>query len=432
MKDEEWLKRMRERLEDFTEPAPLSGWERLEKDLPISSAPMHSRRLPLYRHWGVAAAAVLLLAVSTVSIWLLNSSLPEEVGQTIPMSIRQPVVVQAPVQSSAEAEKYAELSDERTSVLPAEQTYVVSHAKMLPAEVAVDTALADMSVVDDNEKEKVAANLQDTLMTTDTVQEENVGADESPRRERYRPSASDKFHLSAASEHREKQARWSVALALGNTGGFASQHVADYSLLQQASALSANGKFDLSATSNGLLTIPAGQELIFRDGIPYLSNRTPVIESVEHKQPISVGMSVRKVLSKGFSLETGLMYTFLSSDVLFSGHVDKLEQKLHYLGIPLRINWSFLQKNRFELYVSAGGALEKCIYGKLGSEEQTVKPIQLSVLGALGAQVNLTHRLGIYVEPGVSYYFDDGSSVQTIRKENPCNFTLQGGIRLTY
>lgn len=64
--------------------------------------------------------------------------------------------------------------------------------------------------------------------------------------------------------------------------------------------------------------------------------------------------------------------------------------------------------------------------------KETVKPLQLSVLGAVGAQLNLTNHLGFYVEPGVSYFFDDGSDIQTIRKENPCNFTLQAGFRLSY
>lgn len=52
--------------------------------------------------------------------------------------------------------------------------------------------------------------------------------------------------------------------------------------------------------------------------------------------------------------------------------------------------------------------------------------------GAVGAQYNISNRVGIYVEPGVSYFFDDGSPIETIRKENPTNFTLQAGIRLTY
>jgi hypothetical protein len=76
--------------------------------------------------------------------------------------------------------------------------------------------------------------------------------------------------------------------------------------------------------------------------------------------------------------------------------------------------------------------IEKCVYGKLGTEKETVKPLQFSVSGAVGAQFNATKRVGIYVEPGVAYFFDDGSDVQTIRKENPFNFNIQAGIRLTY
>ena len=30
------------------------------------------------------------------------------------------------------------------------------------------------------------------------------------------------------------------------------------------------------------------------------------------------------------------------------------------------------------------------------------------------------------------YYFNDGSDIQTIRKENPFNFNIQAGVRLTY
>ena len=76
--------------------------------------------------------------------------------------------------------------------------------------------------------------------------------------------------------------------------------------------------------------------------------------------------------------------------------------------------------------------IEKCIYGKIGSEKQTVKPLQFSLTGAIGAQVNVTRRLGIYAEPGVAYFFDDGSDMQTIRKETPLNFNIQAGLRFTY
>ena len=185
------------------------------------------------------------------------------------------------------------------------------------------------------------------------------------------------------------------------------------------------------SVSNGLMEIPNDQTLVFEDGVPYLRQANQVVD-MKHHQPISFGLSVRKSLAKGFSVETGLTYTLLSSDAKFADSDQKTEQKLHYLGIPLKANWNFLDKKLFTLYVSGGGMIEKCVYGKLGTEKETVKPLQFSVSGAVGAQFNATKRVGIYVEPGVAYFFDDGSDVQTIRKENPFNFNIQAGIRLTY
>ena len=198
-----------------------------------------------------------------------------------------------------------------------------------------------------------------------------------------------------------------MGLSVGNSGGASTEVGAgSHAYMSRVSMLS---------VSNGLMEIPNDQTLVFEDGVPYLRQAKQVVD-IKHHQPISFGLSVRKGLAKGFSL----------------GEEQQIEQKLHYVGIPLRANWNFLDKKLVTLYVSGGGMVEKCVYGKLGSEKETVKPLQFSVSGAVGAQVNATKRLGIYVEPGVAYYFDDGSDIQTIRKENPFNFNIQAGIRLTY
>lgn len=69
---------------------------------------------------------------------------------------------------------------------------------------------------------------------------------------------------------------------------------------------------------------------------------------------------------------------------------------------------------------------------KLGSDKETVKPLQFSVSGAVGAQLNATKHIGIYVEPGVAYYFDDGSDIQNDTKGESVHFNIQAGVRLTY
>ena len=247
------------------------------------------------------------------------------------------------------------------------------------------------------------------------------------------PDNTNQLLLAMADKNRARAKGWSVGLSVGNTGSFSNGAGSEGNrYFQQNAPEFGNLSLDLSATSDGVLTIPKEQELIFQNGLPYLQSRSRRVASVDHKQPVSAGLSVRKNLPKGFSIETGLVYTFLSSDLFYEGEVEKTSQKLHYLGIPLRANWNFIDRKRFTLYVSAGGTAEKCIYGKIGEETVTVDPLQWSVMAAVGAQYNLGPRIGIYVEPGISYFFDDGSEVRTIRKDTPCNFTLQAGLRLSY
>ena len=62
MEDELWLKKIKDKLEDYSEPLPVAGWERLEKELSLSGTPITgSHRMMPFRRWAVAAAAVLLL-----------------------------------------------------------------------------------------------------------------------------------------------------------------------------------------------------------------------------------------------------------------------------------------------------------------------------------------------------------------------------------
>ena len=73
MEDELWMRKIKERLDDYSEPLPVSGWERLEKDLSASKPPVAGRRRIIpFRRWAVAAAAALLDRKST----RLNSSHP--------------------------------------------------------------------------------------------------------------------------------------------------------------------------------------------------------------------------------------------------------------------------------------------------------------------------------------------------------------------
>ena len=404
MNDELWLKKIKERL-DKTAPALVSR---------------RGRPVMMYR-WPVAAAASALVAVATVGLWLLQSPVGQEVQRVEVPVVTRPDEIPGPVpeneQLASASEVPSRTRDFRT---------VIPVVAVLPVSEATENRETE-------EREDVIA----TVPVVEALKAEDGSVSNEVEKVPVRRSTPKKTRLDeprVISRPQKTDDGWAFSLSVGNRSGSSAD--GDNKLVYDDPAPGTGwvqgSNVNLSETANGVIVIPGEQELTFKGGMPYVLKRTEDPVDAKHRQPVSVGFSVRKDLNHGLSVEGGLMYTYLYSDLYFGKGGNSLEQKLHYLGIPLRVNWNFVDTHKFSVYLSAGGAVEKCVYGKLGDEKQTVAPVQFSVLGALGAQYNLSRRWGLYVEPGISYYFDDGSKVQTIRKERPCSFTLQAGLRLSY
>lgn len=432
MKDELWMKKIKERLDDYSEPLPDFGWERLEKDLAASDAPKPEiRKIIPFRRWAVAVAAASIVAVSSISLWLLQSKIGDEVKNAnvpalavVPDYLPQQTL---PSERTDAAEPLRRINKKPSSRPASRRSLVAQNIDIADAkEVKINEPVYEEkqpeAVVSDQTNVDQTLNVDQTMNVEKPAEEQVI--------ERRRPSGKDKLHLPVERKSSSRSKGWSMGMSVANAGNILGSG-GDHANPVYSSGFNL-GRLDLSSTAHGLLAIPDSKEIVFKDGLPYLQSREKKIASIDHKQPLSFGISVRKNLPKGFSVETGLTYTYLSSDVIYEGSSEKVGQKLHYLGIPLRANWSFVDTKSFTMYLSGGGTVEKCVYAKVGSESESVNPIQLSVMGAVGAQYNISRRVGLYVEPGVSYFFDDGSSIQTIRKDNPFNFTLQAGLRLTY
>ena len=115
---------------------------------------------------------------------------------------------------------------------------------------------------------------------------------------------------------------------------------------------------------------PGGMSSVIGNGaeIVLLKNYDYGESSFRHHQPLSVAFTVGKEFSHGLSLESGLNYTLLRSDVRAMYASEETGQTLHFLGIPLRMKWQFLERGRFSLYIGAGGMAEKCVSAKFGSK----------------------------------------------------------------
>ncbi|KAA6311956.1 hypothetical protein EZS27_037020, partial [termite gut metagenome] len=98
-----------------------------------------------------------------------------------------------------------------------------------------------------------------------------------------------------------------------------------------------------------------------------------------------------------------------------------------------------------DLYAAGGGMVEKCVSGKIknayyergerfytSQSSLQINPLLFSLTLSVGIRHELNDYFSVCAEPGIGYYFDDGSPVAGVRKDRPFNFNLLCGVRMTY
>ena len=159
-------------------------------------------------------------------------------------------------------------------------------------------------------------------------------------------------------------------------------------------------------------------------------NRTKeVTTGTDYRQPINVGVMVNCYLSERWSIGTGLEWSWLHSSFREGSqtyYVSRVND-LHYLGIPLKLNCDLWKRNGFKVYAAAGGMVQKCFSGKQLEEyiynsatgksemkELCERQMQWSVCAEAGIEYDFSPFAGVYFEPGATWHFDNGSSVDNI------------------
>ena len=176
------------------------------------------------------------------------------------------------------------------------------------------------------------------------------------------------------------------------------------------------------------------------------NNKGKIEEYEHHDKPITLGLAVNKNIGKHWSLETGLQYSYLKSYfTLGTGNyrVDK-EQKLHYIGIPVKLSYQFMAYKRLSAYGSAGASIQIPLSGKtyadyvVGGKSgyttdwKTIPSIQWTVNTNIGIQYQFAPKLTLFVEPTLNWYIPNGSEVKNTWTERPFTLTVPFGIRLSW
>lgn len=177
-----------------------------------------------------------------------------------------------------------------------------------------------------------------------------------------------------------------------------------------------------------------------------LSLRSETVK-LEHNQPITFGLSVNKRINDKLSIESGITYTYLSSKIKSksaSAYSQNNSQYFHYLGIPLTINYNVAEWNKVRLYLSAGGAIQKDIYGRLdknGSVSQSQssnnksisqKNAQMSLTSSIGISYPIYGNMSLYTTVGGAYYIDAKNDYETIFSDKKWLLNLNLGIKFGF
>ena len=417
MKQEAWIKQLRDRLADHEEAAPADLWAGIEAKLAQQAAPKRPRIVPLWGRW--AAAAAILAGVIMGGDYLMNQ--PDN-GQ---MAISHGASQMAEVQKVDENQTISETEATASSVVMKSQQFV---AQLKQVVSSVVTNSDDQPVIAQEQPvEKQLAELIEQPVENQPIEEQpskQQSSEKQPTAKKQLPTEDDVIReLDRKIAEASNQSQSQAAFGLYASNGFGNQMSSNGVVMNPAMA--ANYSMDNYRTSG---TRGDGEVI-------YVAN---LAEEEKHYQPISFGLTTNIPIAPRFSIATGLVYTRLRSDFIrkMSDSEFKTEQTLHYIGIPVNLQYQIWNYRFLKIYASAGGQVDYNIKNqqKQSFNSQTSSDgrdrLQFSMQGAVGLQCDIIPMLGLYIEPGVKYYFNNGSDVRNYFKDKPTNFNLQVGLRL--
>lgn len=457
MEDKDWLKGLQNKMKDYEEPAPEGLWENIES----SVFPEKKRRviaLPiLWRSVGVAAA-VALGVFAGLRFFDSPVGNPSDRSQEI-LASGQPSSVNGNGgrESSVEIVRKTEPEKLLAESIPVRKRQakanVMNNVKsdLVKEDVIPEAETGDVEAQSHTAEESLQ-RMVDLAEPQAQRQEEEIPTVKNAEENKHVVISTDhdgedwSDYISATDESRSSRRR-AAALDVSLSGGSVdsrNENSYDLQMFYKGSA---------PASTNGLIDDSKGNvgndaQVQTRGMAPMqMKSGSTVTSSSDHKRPVRLALAVNFPVSGTFGLETGAMLTTLHSTFTTEAGRTRTEteQTLRYLGIPLNMTASLVDTKWGTLYLGGGGMVEKCFSGKSVSAETLagvkqgdsvkknldVKPLLWSLNASAGLQANLTKNIGLYVEPGLSYHFDDKSDVQTIYKDRPLDFMLTFGARIS-
>ena len=424
MSNQDWTSKLQEQLAGYQEPVSHDLWAGIEQslaqnniesvssnpqtiasessestDLHVGTEAKKNARIVYFKRWSAAAAAVALLGIGGSYVYLHQEDVEKGNLQLASHAVSPSHAVSADLQSAASQ--------------PVPSSVVSADLQSAASQKKASDVLKKES---ENEISLLAEKSDHKALTRSTDH----------HAEAY---ASQSYHF----EKNEEVSGWSMQLYAENLtpslGGVNSDASGGYNDISYGTMAEPMPGVIPDPTAGGIY----GEEYLLAS---YKAIQRSQQGNAKHHAPVSVGLQVAFGIAPRLSLSTGLVYTRTSSDFYpyAPSSSYNVHQVLHYVGIPVGLNYEFWQSGGFHAYVMAGAEADYNV--KNDTEEEGVKKenakrdrVQFSGKASLGAQYDITPKVGLYIEPGAKYYFDNGSHVENTFKDKKLNFNLQFGLR---
>lgn len=457
-----WSEDLHRRFEEFEVDAPENLFDDIMEALPaVSAEPQPARVIPLWVKRAAVAAAVVMAVAAGVMTLREGADAPAEeallatatvvpsdkaASATMTPPPAQPITEQMATGQETAGQKIMEQTTTGQKVT-GQMATAPTKAEKAERNTLAQSEPSNLVQTEPNATEKTEQTAPDTSEPAKPSQAEPssptqpIKAAQATTPERQR-SQTQRTIYTAQSPRAESPTSGRLMANLFTSGFSGSRHGHASQQRFMVNSILFGDKISADAVvGDDDMTLESGvDEVVIYDPAQRVNT------DIRHHQPIRVGVSLRYALSDRWAVESGLQYANLRSDSSSGYAANYYEDRmsLHYIGLPLSAVFTMWESRRLKIYLSAGGLVEKCVAGSLrtdyviGGERERgervdamVDELQFSVNAGAGLQLNLSPTVGIYAEPGVGYWFDNGSAIETIYRTRPLNFNLNLGVRFT-
>ena len=400
---EQWTKDLQQKMNGFEVPTIPEGlWEDIDAALETNT----QRLSPITQYWRKACAAILLLLLIPTTLYFFYNDKEEK------------ALVEANSISSI---------PEKTSTI-ATSTTSDSHilANKGGNQASNQNNVSKPRLVLEQSPEAPAPKEEQKEQAKPIEEQEQTTTRPTPQ-----PAPQASQSTTASAQPSVESSVTAQAQQSENAPLFKEKKQEDIYLAMNASGINiSNG--DLSSDGEMTYFDPDGNPPTYNVNDPYSYQS---YHEETHHRPITIGLQVGIPVAKDWSVVTGLTYTYLHSefkDRTSMGYTLHTDQNLHFIGVPVQMNYQLYNNRYCNIYLGAGGRADFGISGKTDKESHLSNlPVNYSLKAAAGVQVNIFKSLNIYAEPTFQYNIPGSTRYKTYYTEHKTMLDLQFGIRFT-